>query len=163
MTANQWNLINSEPSQIATMVGPFTITAAQLLALNTTPIVILPVPAVTTIVGAASPLQNVAYVIKSVSTKLNFGTTAFAGGTGLGLWYGATPTGSAIISIPPAAVTATASTLVLDIGPAVPTGYSVSPPTLAEGQQVILANSGTALTAGDGTLDVIVEYLILQT
>ena len=158
MIANHWNLIKAEPLQIKTLVGNLAINSAQLAGLNSTPVQVLPPM---TIEGSSSPLPNVVYVLRSVSARINFGTTAFAGGSGVGLFYGNAPSAANLIVNIPSNLFVQSTTMdILGMTPST-SGVLLSP-AITEGQPVYLGNTGSALTGGDGSLELSVSYLIIQ-
>ena len=163
MIADQWNLIKAEPNQILTRTGAFAITAAQLHTLRSNPVLLLPIPAVTHIVGANSPLKNVSYVLQSMSVKLNYvAPVHVTTGAEVGLFYGVPAAGSEpIIEVPLTIFTQSANHVTLGLVPDVD-GYDTEP-TYTEGVGIYLGNTGSAdLSAGNSSLSMSLSYLIIQ-
>lgn len=155
MIADHQNLLKGEPNQILSALGNNTITSAQLLTLGAAPVQLVPPPVVQ---GSGSPIPGVAYILQGAAFKINPGTTAFTStGATLGIAYG--PTGVAQIAIPAAFLAFTVPTDLVNV---VPAGAYQAASSVIEGAGLYLVNPGTALAAGNGTLDVILNYLIVQ-
>lgn len=141
----------AQPNQPVPPIGaapPFlrtrqTVSSAQILALNTTPIVLVPAPAANQIVE-----------IWRIHIELIFGTIAYTGGTLLNVRYG-TSTGPTAATAPSnGAFTGVASGITST--PSLVGGAAFT----SAGLRVVLSNSGN-YTLGDGT-GVITTYYTLE-
>lgn len=119
---------------------------AQLLALAVTPVVILPPPGV-----------GKYYHLITVTLKYTFGTIALVSAGTFALGYGtAVPPGSSVDSTPAGNfLTGTVNGLHLAFPGAL---NSKLYPTAIDNQQIALGIS-SAITAGDGTLSVVLDYI----
>jgi hypothetical protein len=144
---DQNNLIIAEPNVITRV----TVTAAQLLALKTTPLLLVPPPGL-----------GLALKVSSMALKLLFATTAYTLNAGtLRLFIGTVANAVPIIPDQSAILTQVASKIVLGI-PTVTSG--VQNVALIENQGIFLGNDGTAnYTLGDSPLNVILNHLVYQT
>lgn len=144
-------LVGSDASDQVTyplQVG-IPLTSAQLLALNTTPVTLIPAPGA----GFAAFLESMVF-------EMNRTATAYAGGTGGVNAVYAGATGTAVSAVIPATVftTAGAATTLLAIGGQHVVG-STAAPILANTAVQLFANA--ALTTGTGTAKVYVTYSII--
>jgi len=138
--------IISEGTQIAAV----TLTSAQLLALKGNDVQIVP----------ACPAGYI-NVMEAVTLRINFGGTAYTLNAGTLIPY----LGPSANGVP---LTADLSTILTqgatsdNVGvPALATGVKAQ--NLIEAQGIYLGNQGAAqYTLGNGTLDVIIEYVIVQ-
>jgi hypothetical protein len=150
-TASKWKSLNETTNNPETSieVTQVVVTAAQLLALHTTPITIM----------AAGIIVGEVMVVRSVNLSLNWasGNTAYTLNAGtLKLYYGPTANGwpltadlSGILSA--TAVQKTICPAILTAGPDVVANMCQQP--------LLLANAGSAnFTLGNSTLTVTVEF-----
>jgi hypothetical protein len=145
-------LIKSQGVKVEELIltGGRQITSAQLLALKTTPLQLVPAP------GA-----GLAIIVHSISLKINFGTVAYTLNAGtLKLFLGTTANAVALTGDLSALLTQTSSKENLGV-PALATGVQTVANT--ENQGLFLGNDGAAnYTLGDGTLDIVLQYQIVQ-
>lgn len=138
--------IISEGTQIAAT----TITSAQLLALKGADILLIP----------ACPL-GYCNMVEGISLRINFGGTAYTLNAGtLIVYLGPSANGVPLVADLSAILTQGATSDNIGI-PALASGVKTQ--VLTEAQGVFLGNQGAAqFTLGNGTLDVIVIYTIVQ-
>ncbi len=122
-----------------------TLTAAQILAIDATPIEIVPAP------GVGVYLTPVA-----VSSVLHFGTAAHTLGSAINAYVGLKANGNFILAATAAHVNAGANEIEENTGD--PVTGSPSPQAQFENQNINLQAAGAAFVAGDGTLTVTVYY-----
>lgn len=139
----------TENTEITLEILQTRLTAAQLLALKTTAIAIVPA----TLVNA-----NEAIWVDNITLKYNFLTTAYTLNAGtLKIFYGPVANAQALSAdLSAAFLTAAASRII----PNIPF-LKIGPDTVANmtGQGIFLGNDGAAnYTLGDATLDVTVTY-----
>lgn len=121
------------------------ITSAQILALNTTPVTILPAPA-----------ANTAIVVTDAVLDVNSGTAYAAGGT-VGLYYGFGTTNFIAGAISKTFTATTGSTVYMAANPA-----NIIP--VITGTSIVLAQqSSTAFTTGNETATVNIWYAVINT
>jgi hypothetical protein len=129
--------------------GKISLTTAQLLSLNTSPVTIIPAP------GASKYI----YVVMS-SYELIFGTTPFVlndGDQGPGLFYGSISGFTADNASGSGAFSASESCISTGTS-----GYTTSPTTSFENLPVILANGIADMTDGDGIGTMTVIYTVID-
>lgn len=139
-------------------VSRVTLTSAQLLAANTTPLQILPEPGFTPSGLQGTPGPGLAFSVKLVHFKFSAGTTPYATGA-LNLYLGPVANGIVLAAVPTGLLTATVDTDYLN---AVISPVTAQAAGLVENQPVIVS-APTAATAGNGMLTVILEYTVVQT
>lgn len=125
-----------------------TLTSAQILAMNATPVQII-----------AAPAANKAIIINRIWNAYHFGTAQYAAGGAIGLEWGNT----AALAGPAASNTLAAATF---NAYAASNAFDLTPDgtdTLANimGKGVFMSNGTAAFTTGDGTLTVNVNYSIV--
>jgi hypothetical protein len=152
-----------------TRVERMTLTTAQLLALNTHSVQILPEPEFMPSGLQGSPGRRLAYSIKWMHFRLNFGGTAFAGSGAVRVGMGPVANNIFMYTLPAAFLHNTQDFLVLNevasgstAGGGGDDSVGPDPAGLIENQPVILS-SQAAITAGNGTLTVILEFTVVQT
>ena len=148
---DQNNLIRSQGVKIASLVSQNLLgSSAALLALKTTPLLLIPAPG-----------PGLAIIVHSVSLKLNFGTTAYTLNAGtLKFFIGTTANAVAITGDLSAILTQASSKENVGV-PALASG--IQSVANIENQGIFLGNDGTAnYTLGDGTLDIVIAYQIVQ-
>lgn len=134
----------------AVQIASLTVTSAQLLALKGADVLLVPAP-------------NAGYAIdaQSVSLRLNFKTTAYTVGTGtLRVYLG--PSANGVTLIPDQSSLIGVAVTTDNIGiPTTASGNTIQ--ANVEKQGVYLGNQGAVqFTLGDGTLDVVVAYIVIQ-
>ena len=138
-----------------------TLTSAQLLALKGADVQIVPQAVFTPSGVQGKPGVGLAYAVESVHMRFNFLTTAYTLNAGtLKLYQGPSANNIPLTADLSALLTQVATFDNIDI-PILPTG----PQTQAniENQPITIGNTGTAqFTLGDGTLDVILQYTVVQ-
>jgi len=120
-----------------------TLTSAQILALNATPVVVIP-----------APRANEVIEIISAFAQLNYGTAAYATNTGLDLCYSGSPTvriwnNTAILGD------------VSDIMRRLDKSSGASAQILRAGEAIVANNITGDPTAGDGTVTVYITYRVV--
>jgi hypothetical protein len=149
-TSNKWKSLNEQNNNVECSIEEMQVlvTAAQLLALKTTPVVIVP---------AGAQIGEVIEV-DSCSMSYNFNTTAFTLNAGtLKLYYGPVTNGHALTAdLSTSFLTAAASRKIVNIQPLATTPDTAT--NLCQ-QPIYLANDGAAnYTLGDATLTVTIRY-----
>lgn len=126
------------------------VTAAQIAAMNTTPVLILATPTPT-------PL-NRQIIVRQVTFKYNYLTAAYTGGGAINLVYGAAGTISALAATVAATfLTSPAANQII-----VAAGGLVSSLSSAVNEQgLYLTNATAAFATGAGSVDVYVDHIIL--
>lgn len=151
-TQDKWKTKNSQTQYDECSIGVVQVrlTAAQLNALKTTPVVISVAP------GVAQQNAGRSYYIYNITLKLNFGTTAFTLNAGtLKLFYGVVANAHPLTADLSAILLRTSSGATINIPTLVVTDSIAN----ALNQALILGNDGGAnYTLGDSTLDVTVQY-----
>jgi hypothetical protein len=144
-----------------------TITSAQLLALGSTPIEILPEPHFVPSGIQGTPGRGLAYSIKFVHIRSNMnGLTVYSGSVGsINLWYGPVANNEWILD--DEACAAAVTTLLTE-----PTDYITMTPGIAwiepvpigiiANQPIMLAAPEATLAGGTGMLTWIIEYTVVQ-
>jgi hypothetical protein len=134
----------------ATQIRALTLTAAQLLALKGADITV-----------AEAPGAGYALMLEEVSVRINFGTTAYTLNAGtLKLFLGPSANGLALTGDLSAILTQAATSDNVGI-PGLASGVAVK--ANIENQPLVIGNTGAAqYTLGDGTLDVVVSYTVVQ-
>ena len=120
-----------------------TMTAAQILALNATPVTIL-----------AAPGAGLSLYVHAMALYLNFGTAAFQSGTTVTFKQGT----ATLATTTAALINGGASALIQPAFPAEGTTAS-----LGANNSAITANTTVAFTTGDSTVDVHIWYSLLTT
>lgn len=152
MTQNsKWVSLNETTNNIETSIGcaQVVVTAAQLLALKTTPITILP----------AGVLTGEVVVVTSVFMSLNWlaGNTAYTlNGGNLRVYYGPVANAWPVTADVSSILSATAVEKTIQ-----PTSILIGPDVVANmcQQPILLANSGSAnYTLGNSTLTVTIQF-----
>lgn len=149
MTTNtKWASRNQTNFNIETSieVAQVQVTSAQLKALATTAIQIVPAPVIT----------GEAITVRSICLGLNFLTAAYTLNTGtLKLFYGPVANALALTGDESAILTQTANAKIIGIPP-----LAIGPDTNAHttNQPIMLGNDSSNYTVGAGTLTVTVEY-----
>jgi hypothetical protein len=144
-------------------VQRFTLTSAQILNLHTTPVQVLPEPIFVASGVQGRPGVRLAYNLHSVSFRVNPGTHEYSrGASKLNLFLGPEENEINYLSDPDD-ITA----MLEETEPKVWLGAQLNdleaqPAGIIENQPVIVA-SDSAITSGDGTLTVIIEYTVVQT
>lgn len=127
-------------------VKRFSITAAQLIAMFTTPVALFPAP------GAGKYID-----IISVNVEYKYGTAQYTGGGALQLSYGAGVTTPATATIAGTFLTGPVANQVIKVAGALASALASAVNNVA----VNLTNATAVFAAGDGTVDLIVNYRIL--
>jgi hypothetical protein len=145
--ADQNNLVKGQAVLVATVLG---ITAAQLLALRGADVTLIP-----------APVAGLANVVDSISLRINFGTVAYTLNAGtLKVFQGPSANGIALTGDLSALLTQAVSSDNIGV-PALATGVQTK--VNSEAQPIVLGNTGAAqFTLGDGTLDIVVTYNVVQ-
>ncbi len=129
-----------------------TLTSAQLLALASTPVTLIPAPVDTT---------NI-ILVKSVTAVLNYGTATYTGGS-VSIQYAGSANDVVVASATNTAIGAlvdgTGSGMLYASGVLAGTNNLVAD----AGQAVRIKNTSTAFTVGDGTLTLILDYQLIHT
>jgi hypothetical protein len=150
--------INSQAVQTYTT----TLTAAQVLALATTPVQLVPTGQEVATVAGSGFGKGLAILVKSVSLALNWlaGNTAYTlGGATLKLFQG--PVANALPLTADMSSILTQTAISDDVGIAIlPLGVQTQ--ALTENQPILLAMSANP-TLGNSTLSVTIEYTVIQT
>lgn len=121
-----------------------TLTTAQILALNATPIELAPAP------GSGKILIPVSLVV-----SIHFNSVAFAAGSAVDLYLGPKANGKLFASILAATINAAANTADEEICVAVNVNGLLA---LFENQNLNLQTVGAAFTTGDGSITVTLFY-----
>lgn len=128
------------------IVVKVSLTSADILALDTTPITIV-----------AAPGAGFALVVSHMSYRFTYGSVAYTGGASVALMCSSKTAGSAdvFVTIDPLAIRAAANR-----SNSLSSGSGSSANSIAENEALQLKTS-TAFAAGDGTLDVWVTYSLI--
>jgi hypothetical protein len=138
-----------------------TLTAAQILALATTPIQLIPDPSAQEVTAGVGFGKGTAILVKSVSLSLNWlaGNTAYTSAGTLKLYYGPVANALPLTADQNAILTQTA--IADTIGVAIlPLGVQLQ--AVIENLPILIAMSANP-TLGNSTLNVVVEYEVIQT
>lgn len=123
-----------------------TLSSAQILALNTTPVVLLPPP--------SSP--NTMYIVQNITAKLIFGTTAYTGLHNLEFHYN-NGSGQLVTDVIPPSFIDSATNAYYN-APATNSSFiPVAGGSGINGQVVAFVNTANP-GAGNGTIDLIIHY-----
>jgi predicted RecA/RadA family phage recombinase len=146
----------SDPTVRVRLNGSFTdgigflasvsLTAAQVIAMNATPVSVL-----------AAPAAGMAIVVDSILFEMTTTSTQFTGGGAVSFVYHGTSTAVHAGTIPATVVTATAGSSNTLLGPAVATNGTTVPAATG----VDITNATAAFAAGTGTVKVQVKYRLL--
>src|SRR5882724_9697509 len=142
------------PNGIASMGAQVTLTAAQLLALQTTAVVVFPSPSTVQIDGVV----NLVLVPKRIYVEYKFVTTAYTLGNAdnaFQLEY--VGKAVALATVPAAGLVNQVASRIITVGP-VAVGNEVLTACANLGFELKLVGTTPALTLGDGTLVVSLEF-----
>jgi hypothetical protein len=141
-----------------TRVSRATLTAAQLLAANSTPIQLIPEPMFTPSGVQGTPGPGLAYSVKLAHFRMAPGSSPFVTTGALNIYLGPSSNSIPLITVPAGLLTATVPTDALNQSI---TPVSVNPAGLIENQPVTVSATA-ALASGNGMLTIVLEYTVIQ-
>jgi len=121
----------------------YTLTSAHILNCHTTPVTIITAP------GAGYALK-----IESCAARLNFNTTAYAGGTNNSILCPSTNSNQQVVISYGNTISATSTKIGASI-------LAQVTPNIIENDSIVFKNVGAAYTTGDSTLDLYLTYRII--
>lgn len=138
----------SAPTWIGTnLLATFTLTAANIIAMNGTPITIL-----------AAPGTGKALIPALIMFEMTTTSTAFTGGGAVEFYYHGTTTNVVTGTIPASVVTAAAGTSYTLLGPAAATNGT----TVLANTGIDITNATAAFAAGTGTAKIEILYNLIS-
>jgi len=145
----KWINIGTKAAPVWSPLNPVIVplTAAQLIAMNATPVSLIAAPPA----GYSVVVDNILFVITTTATQ-------FTGGGAVTFPYHGGSVNAHTGSIPASVVTAGAGTTLTQLGPA--TGANGTTVPTATG--VDITNATAAFAAGTGTAKVVIDYRVVR-